>query len=224
MNNYPNNVSERAQRVLEESRIAIFIVAYNAEKHIKKVIERIPTWVSERLTENFVIDDYSSDNTFTVAANLEWPSQTDLASGRSRIFEVADRLLARLARAWPRLFAYQILIERTRTDSAADLMRRTFLFALDQARLSPNTKSELILQPQPEHSISRVNKEELRNSLNRTRRHLDTRLYNTGSGSEAMFRAGKEFHPTVHWLQDSGLAFLSQVTRVSDFVSDPSHE
>jgi 2-polyprenyl-3-methyl-5-hydroxy-6-metoxy-1,4-benzoquinol methylase len=81
------------------------------------------------------------------------PPLADLASGRSRIFQIADRLLARLARAWPRLFAYQILIECTRTDSPADLMRQTFLSAPDQARLSPNTKSEPTLQPQPEHLI-----------------------------------------------------------------------
>jgi glycosyltransferase involved in cell wall biosynthesis len=62
-------------RALEENRVAIFIVAYNAERHIKKVLERIPIWVAERLTEIFVIDDHSSDNTFTVATNVDWPSQ-----------------------------------------------------------------------------------------------------------------------------------------------------
>jgi glycosyltransferase involved in cell wall biosynthesis len=75
VNSYSNNVNERAQRALEENRVAIFIVAYNAERHIKKVLERIPTWVAERLTEIFVIDDHSSDNTFTIVANVEWPSQ-----------------------------------------------------------------------------------------------------------------------------------------------------
>lgn len=75
MNGYMSNVNERAQRALEENRVAIFIVAYNAERHIKKVLERIPTWVAERLTEIFVIDDHSSDNTFAVAVNVEWPTQ-----------------------------------------------------------------------------------------------------------------------------------------------------
>jgi hypothetical protein len=51
------------------------------------------------------------------------PPLADLASERSRIFKLADHLLARLVRAWPRLFAYQILIEGTRTGSPADLMR-----------------------------------------------------------------------------------------------------
>ena len=81
------------------------------------------------------------------------PPLADLARGRSRIFELADRLLARLARVWPKLFAYQILIECARTDSPADLMRQTFLPALDQARLSRNTNSEPTLQTRPEHSI-----------------------------------------------------------------------
>jgi len=73
------------------------------------------------------------------------PPLADLASGRSRIFEFADRLLARLARAWPKLFPYQILIECARTDSPADLMLQTFLPAPDQARLSSNTNSEPIV-------------------------------------------------------------------------------
>jgi glycosyltransferase involved in cell wall biosynthesis len=72
--NHSKNVDELAQRALEENRVAIFIVAYNAEKHIKKVLERIPPWVAEGLAEIFIIDDHSSDNTFTVAANVDWPS------------------------------------------------------------------------------------------------------------------------------------------------------
>ena len=75
VSNEMNDVNERALRVLEGNRVAIFIVAYNAEKHIKKVLERIPTWVAERLSEIFVIDDHSSDNTFAVAMELDWPSQ-----------------------------------------------------------------------------------------------------------------------------------------------------
>jgi 2-polyprenyl-3-methyl-5-hydroxy-6-metoxy-1,4-benzoquinol methylase len=74
------------------------------------------------------------------------PPLADLTGGRSKISEVADRLLSRLARTWPKVFAYQILIECTRTDSPADLMRHTFLPPLDQARLSQSTKSESSLQ------------------------------------------------------------------------------
>ncbi len=74
MKNHSKNVDELAQRALEENRVAIFIVAYNAERHIKKVLERIPPWVAEGLAEIFIIDDHSSDNTFSVAANVDWPS------------------------------------------------------------------------------------------------------------------------------------------------------
>jgi len=81
------------------------------------------------------------------------PPLADLARGRSRIFELADRLLTVLARAWPKLFAYQILIECAVTDSPADLMRQTFLPSPNQARLSRNTNSEPTLQTRPEHSI-----------------------------------------------------------------------
>jgi hypothetical protein len=35
---YLGDVSERARRMLEENRVAIFLVAYNAERHIKRVL------------------------------------------------------------------------------------------------------------------------------------------------------------------------------------------
>ncbi len=62
-----------ALKVLEENRVAVFIVAYNAEKHIKSVLNRIPGWVAENLAEVYVIDDHSSDNTFEVAELVDWP-------------------------------------------------------------------------------------------------------------------------------------------------------
>lgn len=50
-----------------------------------------------------------------------------LADHSSRpVFRWLDVLCARLARLWPSLFAYQILIDCTRTDSAADLMEQVF--------------------------------------------------------------------------------------------------
>ncbi len=67
------NTEIRARRVLEENRVAVFIVAYNAEKHIERVLRRIPGWVAEKLAEVYVIDDYSSDNTFEVAELIDWP-------------------------------------------------------------------------------------------------------------------------------------------------------
>jgi hypothetical protein len=35
-------IEENACKVLKEKRVAIFIVAYNAEKHIESVLRRIP--------------------------------------------------------------------------------------------------------------------------------------------------------------------------------------
>ncbi len=75
MNNNSNHIDELALRTLEENRVAIFIVAYNAERHIEKVLRRIPAWVAERLAEIFIIDDHSSDNTVAVAEKVDWPSQ-----------------------------------------------------------------------------------------------------------------------------------------------------
>lgn len=67
------DVNELARRVLEEKRVAIFIVAYNAERHIERVLRRIPSWVAERLAEIFIIDDHSSDNTIAAAERVDWP-------------------------------------------------------------------------------------------------------------------------------------------------------
>jgi glycosyltransferase involved in cell wall biosynthesis len=65
---------ELASQILESNRVAIFIVAYNAEKHINNVLKRIPAWVAERLAEIYVIDDHSTDDTFGVAEKIEWPT------------------------------------------------------------------------------------------------------------------------------------------------------
>lgn len=58
---------ETAGRILRTHRVAVMILAYNAEKHIHSVLERIPGEVSKLLSEIFVIDDFSDDRTFTVA-------------------------------------------------------------------------------------------------------------------------------------------------------------
>ncbi|MFZ2445219.1 MAG: bifunctional glycosyltransferase/class I SAM-dependent methyltransferase [Syntrophobacteraceae bacterium] len=62
-----------ALRVLEENRVAVFIVAYNAEKHIGGVLNRIPGWIAERLAEIYIIDDHSADNTVGAAELVAWP-------------------------------------------------------------------------------------------------------------------------------------------------------
>ncbi|MCO5170366.1 MAG: glycosyltransferase family 2 protein [Planctomycetes bacterium] len=48
-------------------RIAIFVIAYNAVRHLIRTIERIPPEVERKVTEIFVIDDASSDNTYFAA-------------------------------------------------------------------------------------------------------------------------------------------------------------
>ena len=59
-----------------------------------------------------------------------------------------------LARVWPRLFAYQILIESTRTDSPADLMRQTFPPALSMAESTPlETTQGRVPQVKPERTL-----------------------------------------------------------------------
>jgi glycosyltransferase involved in cell wall biosynthesis len=55
--------------------VAVFIVAYNAEKHIQAVLNRIPDFVARNLAEIFVIDDSSTDRTLQVAKKFSWPTE-----------------------------------------------------------------------------------------------------------------------------------------------------
>jgi glycosyltransferase involved in cell wall biosynthesis len=50
-------------------RIGIFVVAYNAETTIARVLERIPDDIVEKVEEIFVFDDCSQDNTYEVGRN-----------------------------------------------------------------------------------------------------------------------------------------------------------
>ena len=68
------SIEQLAQKTLETNKVAVFIVAYNASKHIDSVLNRIPSWVSEKLAEVFLIDDSSSDKTAEVAAQFDWPN------------------------------------------------------------------------------------------------------------------------------------------------------
>ncbi len=53
-----------------KKRLLIFIVAYNAEKHIEKVLDRIPKKIIDKYDyEILIIDDSSSDKTFETAQN-----------------------------------------------------------------------------------------------------------------------------------------------------------
>jgi len=52
-------------------KVLIFIVAYNAEKFLPKVLERIPREIFKKYdTEILVIDDASYDNTFEIGLSL----------------------------------------------------------------------------------------------------------------------------------------------------------
>jgi glycosyltransferase involved in cell wall biosynthesis len=56
-----------AEHVLERTRIGIFIVAFQAERFIAGVLERIPEQLRDRFVEILVIDDSSDDLTFETA-------------------------------------------------------------------------------------------------------------------------------------------------------------
>lgn len=56
-----------AQAAVRKKRILIFVVAYNAERTIEKVVSRIPASLSQYDTEILVIDDCSRDQTFSRA-------------------------------------------------------------------------------------------------------------------------------------------------------------
>jgi len=57
-----------AMRVLQAKKVAIFIVAYNAQYFIQSVVERIPEQLISLFSEIFIIDDSSTDLTYKVAA------------------------------------------------------------------------------------------------------------------------------------------------------------
>jgi glycosyltransferase involved in cell wall biosynthesis len=69
---YSQQTFDLASQTLRENRVAIFIVAYNAERHIESVLARIPDWVARSLVEVFVIDDSSKDATIDRAVSVEW--------------------------------------------------------------------------------------------------------------------------------------------------------
>jgi glycosyltransferase involved in cell wall biosynthesis len=66
-----NEEMDLARQVLQKQRVAVFIVAYNAERHLEKVISRIPPFLIPLLEEIFVIDDSSTDATFEIANRIQ---------------------------------------------------------------------------------------------------------------------------------------------------------
>jgi glycosyltransferase involved in cell wall biosynthesis len=57
----------RAREVLQLRKVAIFIVAFQAERFIASVLDRIPAQLRDAFAEILVIDDSSSDQTFETA-------------------------------------------------------------------------------------------------------------------------------------------------------------
>ena len=57
--------------VVRSTRVAIFVVAYNAEAHIRETLRRIPSDLAPHLAAIYVIDDKSVDRTMDVASGLE---------------------------------------------------------------------------------------------------------------------------------------------------------
>jgi glycosyltransferase involved in cell wall biosynthesis/cyclopropane fatty-acyl-phospholipid synthase-like methyltransferase len=68
----PDEIRQLASQTLIRNRVAVFIVCYNAERHIDEVLGRIPDWVSSKLVEVFVIDDSSQDSTVQRAVATKW--------------------------------------------------------------------------------------------------------------------------------------------------------
>lgn len=66
---YPLTAKEISDAVetLKRRKVAIFIVAYEAEKYITKLLSRIPEELAPHFAEVFIIDDSSPDNTFEIA-------------------------------------------------------------------------------------------------------------------------------------------------------------
>ncbi len=58
---------EKSIKLLGKMRCAVFIVTYNAEKHIFNVLNRIPREMRDKFAEIFIIDDSSRDSTFDIA-------------------------------------------------------------------------------------------------------------------------------------------------------------
>jgi 2-polyprenyl-3-methyl-5-hydroxy-6-metoxy-1,4-benzoquinol methylase len=69
LNKIDNFNKDAAEKIFREKKIALFIVAYNAENHIEKTLVRVPEWCRSLFVEIYVIDDSSEDKTFSAALN-----------------------------------------------------------------------------------------------------------------------------------------------------------
>ena len=57
--------------VARSMRVAVFVVAYNAEAHIRETLRRIPADLVPHLAAIYVIDDKSVDRTVDVTTGLK---------------------------------------------------------------------------------------------------------------------------------------------------------
>lgn len=58
---------EKVLQIMSNKKVALFIVAYNAENHIRRTIERIPKEIVNNFAQIYLIDDFSKDKTFEAA-------------------------------------------------------------------------------------------------------------------------------------------------------------
>jgi glycosyltransferase involved in cell wall biosynthesis len=63
-------VVEQALEVARRQRVALFVVAYNAEREIEQTLRRIPELLIPHLADLYVVDDSSQDATSNVARKL----------------------------------------------------------------------------------------------------------------------------------------------------------
>ncbi|MBV8780204.1 MAG: glycosyltransferase family 2 protein, partial [Phycisphaerae bacterium] len=56
---------------MSDPKIGILVVAYNAEKTLRETLRRIPAAVMSKITEIFVFDDASSDETHAVGRAVQ---------------------------------------------------------------------------------------------------------------------------------------------------------
>jgi hypothetical protein len=69
---YSEGIVNLASQTLMQNRVAVFVVACNAIKHIETVLNRVPDLMSKRLTEIFIIDDSSNGATVQEAISAKW--------------------------------------------------------------------------------------------------------------------------------------------------------
>jgi glycosyltransferase involved in cell wall biosynthesis len=77
-----------ALSVMKTQKVALFVVAYRAEKYIAATLARIPVELRAHFAEIFIIDDASADKTFETARafvrEARWENATVMRTPRNR--------------------------------------------------------------------------------------------------------------------------------------------